>query len=146
MLRIIYLIAMASIGSMTMAQTTGETPEITVKDYIVAFEAWNNEAVTARQNGDDNYNAGETFAVMLEPFLLVGIRIGGISYGRISQHQAGRDRIELVDINGDTAQVFTQSSDRYRFDLTKRDDRWWLTQVYFIGNDGTAMPILAPTQ
>lgn len=125
------------------------TPQALVKAYMADFTAWNDAAIAKSEAAGDAKSAAmdwasAAYAEMISQYAPPGTPLQGIAFGNESNHQPDAEQIQDTLIDGDKALVktlythpkFEFLKSRYEYELIEKDGRWWITQVFFVDDDG----------
>ena len=120
------------------------TPEALVRSFQVDYLAWNKTAFALDTKlGVSNAmpKVESEYSSLLRKYTLPSFKGEPIAYGGDSSHDPTKERTLSVKINGDHATVRTEFPDPiytpiYEYELVKSKERWYLTQVYLVDEDG----------
>ncbi|WP_390457424.1 DUF6882 domain-containing protein [Planctomicrobium piriforme] len=86
--------------------------------------------------------AEESYAKLIQEWCVPEVKPQPISYGSHPDHDPAKEKLISAKLSGSDCRVRTQATGPYgsvtdyEYQLRKKDGRWLLTHLYFLGDDG----------
>lgn len=122
-------------------------PELLVQQFIEEYQEWNDKALKLSAqlpSGEGIKQAEAAYIELLKRFCLPAFKGQPIAFGTESDHSPRQERIVSSHISNQTAVVTTKSESTvvssfvadYEYHLIYQSGRWYLTEVYYVDDDG----------
>jgi hypothetical protein len=124
--------------------TTG--PEAVVRAFMADYLAWNDRAHREAERAPEDQDmdrAEAEYDALLRRYCRPGFTGQLIAFGSESAHDPAKEAIVSAATRGDTSVVRTRQArepggfaSEFEYHLLFQDGRWYLEQVYYVGDDG----------